>query len=265
MPKSRKGLNPKLRAMFLGGSFHGCAVLDSMREMGTIRTWLETDDVWCDYHNNAERRLYRHFDDPEFEQRRILERAGELGVDPERTVFAPFDGDRLCEIIEARKLDLLVVATFGGLIPQRAIDMVNGNCFICHPCFELPPNAEYLPEESRGARVMDRIVSTQKVPIFMEIALLRATAKFDAGPIVASTYASTAIAFSGHEWGDEWLSRRVQRAQIASASFVGGLVRYNLMRQMVSVKDARAAGFTWAELLKRNYPKKELKKCGYNG
>ncbi len=263
MPKRRKGLKRKKRVLFLGGHFHGCNALDALVTMDTLKSWLEVAGVWCDYQNNVERRLYRHYDDPEFEQHRILERAQLLGIPANRTLFERFDGERLCKLIKEWEVDIIVVATFGGLIPQEAIDLVDGNCFICHPCFELPEDAEFLPAESRGARVMDRIVSsTNRQVTNMEIALLRATDRFDEGPVIASTFANTAISFSGYEWDDDWLRFRVQRAQIASAQAVSGLLRYNLMHAVLSAAEAREAGFTWKELVKRNYSDKELRKAG---
>lgn len=263
MPKRRKGLKRKKRVLFLGGHFHGCNALDALCTMDTLKSWLQVAGVWCDYNNNVARRLYRHYKDPEFEQRRILERAQRLGIPADRTIFAQFDGDRLCELIEEWEVDLLVVATFGGLIPQRAIDLVHGKCFICHPCFELPDGAEYLPPESRGARVMDRIVSSHNEGVVnIEIALLRATDRFDEGPVLASTYASPGISFAGWEWDEDQLPLRVQRGQESSALLVGALIRYNLMHCVLSAREAREAGFTWKQLIKRNYTESELEKAG---
>lgn len=263
MPQRRKGLKRKKRVLLLGGHLHGCSALDALMEMDTLKAWCEVVGVWCDYNNNVARRLYRHYDDAEFEQRRILERCQTHKLPAERTIFEQFDGEKLCRLIEEWEVDVIVIATFGGLVPQKAIDLVRGDCFVCHPCFELPKEgAEYLPMESRGARVMDRIVSaTVGKVVSIEIALLRATDRFDEGPVVATTFASPAISFSGYEWEDNWHRFRVQRAQAASATQVGALLRYNLMHAVLSVKEAREAGFTWEDLVKRNFKKGEIRRA----
>ena len=263
MPKRRKGLKRKKRILFLGGHYHGCNALDALCTMDTLKSWSEVVGVWCDYNNNVARRLYRHYDDPDFEQRRILERCELHQIPAERTLFEQFDGEKLCRLIEEWEIDILVVATFGGLIPQKAIDLVKGNCFICHPCFELPDGAKYLPAESRGARVMDRLVSSaNKGVVQIEIALLRATDRFDEGPVLATTYASPGISFAGWEWDDDQLPLRVHHGQVGSAGLVGALIRYNLMHCVLSAKEAREAGFTWKQLIKRNYSEGELEKAG---
>ena len=262
-----KGFRRK-RAIFLGGHYHGCAGLAVLRMKEKIRRIIDTQFVYADIGNNVENRLYRLYKDRAREQRRIVEFARVMKFRQSQIIAKPYSNDLLLELIEERELDMIIIATFGALVQKSAIEAVNGNVFVCHPCFELRDDAKHLPEKSRGAKVMDRIVTPEASevglpkPVMMQIALLRANEFFDAGPIVGRTNSFPSPFFDRREMAKKNLGFRVDRAQAASAPYVGTLIRYNLLPQVANARQLHDAKFTPTQLLKMGLSKEELRKAG---
>jgi len=258
------------RAIFLGGHYHGCAGLAVLRLKEKIRRIVDTRFVYADIENNVENRLYRLYPNRKREQKRIVECASILGFPKSRIIQKPYDNDLLLELIEDHQLDTIIIATFGALVKKSALQAVGGDVFVCHPCFELRDDAKHLPEKSRGAKVMDRIVTpcsdedenVQPKPVMMQLALLRANEYFDAGPIVGRTNSFPSPYFDRREMAKKNLPIRVDRAQAASAPYVGTLIRYNLLPQLAKIRQLREAKFTPTQLLKMGLSKEELRRAG---
>lgn len=259
----RKG--KRLNVLVLGGHYHGCNALWALLTMSTLRAVFDVVGLWADWHNNETNRLWRHHRKGKARDRarqRIVDYAQRLGLARGRIICRPFDGRRLCSLIKRLNVDVIVIATFGGKVPREAIELVDGNVFVCHPCFEIEDDDETLPQISRGARVMDKIVREGGIQAAMQIALLRANEKFDDGPIVGVTRVFAGPLFDPEDMICSREAWRNIEAQKISASFVGSLLRDHLIRQVVTPKDVLELGFSKQRLFKLGYSYRQLKKAG---
>ena len=248
----------KLNVLVLGGHDHGCNALWALMTMETLNVVFNVAGLWADWKNNEENRLWRHELNLRTARNKIVRYARLLGLPGERILKKPFDGEELCRLITLWKIDVIVIATYGGLVPQEAIDKVNGRVYVCHPCFAMEEEVDRLPMISRGAKVMDKIVRKGGIQAEMQIALLRANAKFDDGPIVGITPVFAGPLFMRRAN----FSARILKAQELSAQNVGTLLRSSLIVNVVPVEEVVKLGFSKRKLIKLGYTIGALRKAG---